>query len=907
MATGFWLRVKALFGRRRFERDLQDEMDFHLAMREQKLRSMAGDGNAEASAKKEFGNPTRTSEECREMRSFVFLETLWQDVRFGARLLRKTPVFTAIAIITLALGIGANTAIFSITYQVLLQLLPVPHPEELVVLRSPGPKQGHVSSDGDDATSFSYPIYKDIRDRSGRVLSGVLARYAIPLSVSGLGNTERAAGELVSGNYFEVLGVRPAIGRIFGSQDETSVGANRVAILSFGYWTRHFGNDLSVLNKQITVNGTLLTVVGVSQPGFTGVQIGQQPDIFIPITMNQQMEPNSNVLESRDDHWVALLARIKPGLSRREAESALQAIFHPILEEDMVLEKISPRRKDQFLARKLILDDGSHGRQITQAGTRGPLIMLSAMVGLVLIIACANLAGLLIARGEARQREIAVRLSLGASRGRVLRLLLTEGFLLAVCGAAAGLVIAPPLLRTMVHSIPKSAGLSGLRADLNLNLFFFALGISLFSVLVFALFPALRLLRVSVQSQLKDQSNAASAGAAGAALRKWLIVTQVILTTVLLAAAGLFTRSLINLRYVNLGFNPDHLVEFSIAPELNGYPPAQEVQLVERLRQNISGLPGVRSVSAAEIPVMADDEASGNITVEGYTTAENENTDTARNLVGPGYFSTMNIPLLAGREFLESDTATSPKVAIVNQKLAERYLVGRNPLGQRLMMGASNIRKPDIEIVGVVADSKSDNPRKRIAPFMYLPYAQDPKIGHVTFYVRTSQDPASAANALRAALAAVDNALPVYALMTVDERRDQSIFTERFMAALCAIMGLLAAVLAAIGLYGLMAYIVARRTREIGIRMALGASRSGVAWLVLSEVVRMSAIGLLVGLACAVVVGHVIASQLYEVSGTNPLVLILTACLLGIIALLAGSLPARRAARVEPTIALRYE
>ena len=907
MLTEFWLRMKALFRRRRFERDLQDEVAFHLAMREEKLRSTAGDVNSATSARKEFGNPTRTSEECREMRSFFFLETLWQDVRFGARLLRKSPVFTAIAIITLALGIGANTAIFSITYQVLLQLLPVPHPEELVVLRSPGPKQGHVSSDGDDATSFSYPMYKDIRDRSGRVFSGVLARYAIPLSVSGLGNTERATGELVSGNYFEVLGVRPALGRIFGPQDETSIGANRVAILSYGYWTRHFGNDSTVLNKQVTVNGTLLTVVGVAQPGFTGVQIGQQPDIFIPITMNPQMEPNSNVLEARDDHWVALLARLRPGLSRREAESALAVIFRPILEEDMTLEKISPRRKDQFLARKLLLDDGSHGREIVQKDTRGPLIMLSAMVGLVLIIACANLAGLLIARGEARQREIAVRLSLGASRGRVLRLLLTEGFLLAICGAAAGLIIAPLLLRTMVHSIPKSAGLSGLHADLNLNLFFFALGVSLFSVLVFALFPALRMLRVSAQDSLKNQSSAASAGAAGAALRKWLIVTQVILTTVLLAAAGLFTRSLINLRYVHLGFNPDHLVEFSIAPELNGYTPAQEVQLMERLRQNISGLPGVRSVSAAEVPVMAQDEVSGNITVEGYTTSENENTDTGRNLVGPGYFSTMNIPLLAGREFLESDTATSPKVAIINQKLAEHYFAGRDPLGQRLMLGASNVRKPDIEIVGVVANSKSGDPRERIAPFMYFPYAQDPKMGHVTFYVRTSQDPASAANALRAALAAVDSALPVYGLMTVEERRDQSIFTERFMAALCVIMGLLAAVLAAIGLYGLMAYIVARRTREIGIRMALGASRSGVAWLVLSEVVRMTAIGLLVGLACAVVVGHVIASQLYEVSGTNALVLVLTACLLGMIALLAGSLPARRAARVEPTIALRYE
>jgi predicted permease len=529
------------------------------------------------------------------------------------------------------------------------------------------------------------------------------------------------------------------------------------------------------------------------------------------------------------------------------------------------------------------------------------------MVGLVLIIACANLAGLLIARGEARQREIAVRLSLGASRRRVLRLLLTEGFLLAMCGAAAGLVIAPLLLRTMLKAIPKSAGLSGLRADLNLNLLLFAVGLSLLSVLLFALFPAVRLLRVSVQGPLKDQGAAASAGASAAALRKWLIVTQVIFTTVLLAAAGLFTRSLINIRYVKLGFNPDHLVEFSIAPELNRYSPAQEFQLLERLRHDISGLPGVRSVSAAEIPVMADDENSSNITVEGYTAAENENTDTDKNFVGPDYFSTMNIPLLHGREFRDTDTATSPKVVIINQKMADRYFAGRNPLGQRIMFGASNKKKPDIEIVGVVANSKHGSPREAVVPFIYVPYAQDSELGHVTFYVRTSQDPASAGNTLRAAVAAVDSAIPVYAVMTVHERRDDSIFTERFMATLCLIMGLLAALLAALGLYGVMAYIVARRTREIGIRMALGATRSSVAWLVLSEVARMTAIGLLVGLGCAVLVGHAIASELFEVGGANPLVLATTACLLCAVALLAGGLPARRAAGVEPTIALRYE
>jgi predicted permease len=906
MLSELWLRVKALLRRREFDQELEDEVAFHLAMREEKRRS-GGDPGSGGAASGEFGNPAVVRERCREMRSFILLETLWQDVRYGARVLRRSPVFAAIAIATLALGIGANTAIFSLTYQVLLRLLPVPHPEELVILRSPGPKNGRVSSDGDDAASFSYPLYKAIRERSGQVFTGVLARQTVPLSVSGLGNTERGEGELVSGNYFEVLGVWPALGRIFGPQDETSPGANPVVVLSYGYWKRHFGNDPSVLNKEINVNGTLLTVVGVSQLGFSGVEVGEQPDMFIPITMKPQIQPNSDPLEGRKNHWAAVLARLKPGLSRSNAEAALQAIFRPILEEDLPLEELSPRKKEQFLARKLLLQDGSHGRQIVQQDTRGPLIMLSAMVGLVLIIACANLAGLLIARGEARQREIAVRLSLGASRRRVLRLLLTEGFLLAMCGAAAGLVIAPLLLRAMLKAIPKSAGLSDLRADLNLNLLLFAVGLSLLSIFLFALFPALRLLRVSVQGPLKDQSAAASAGTSAAALRKWLIVMQVIFTTVLLAAAGLFTRSLINLRDVRLGLNPDHLVEFSIAPELNRYTPVQEVQLLERLRHDISGLPGVRSVSAAEVPVMAGDSMSGNISAEGYTPAENENTDTGKNFVGPNYFSTMNIPLLAGREFRESDTETSPKVAIINQKLAERYFAGRNPVGQRMMFGSSNTKKPDIEIVGVVANSKHADPRETVTPFAYVPYAQDPELGHVTFYVRTSQDPASAANTLRAAVAAVDSAIPVYGVMTMDERRDDTIFTERFMALLCMIMGILAAVLAALGLYGVMAYIVARRTREIGIRMALGATRGGVAWLVLGEVVRMTAIGLLVGLGCAVLVGRAIASQLFEVSGANPLVLAITACLLCAVALLAGGLPARRAAGVEPTIALRYE
>ena len=900
----FWLRVKALFRRRRFDQDLQDEMAFHLAMLEERLRA-AGDLHDESGGMKEFGNPTLVRERCREMRSFVFLETVWQDIRYGARVLRHSPVFTAVAVATLALGIGANTAIFSLTYQVLLQLLPVTHPEELVILRSPGYKMGRTSSDGDAAAAFSYPMYKEMRDGSTSVFAGLLARRAVSLSISGLGETERANGELVSGNYFETLGVPPALGRVFGPQDETVAGANPVAILSYSYWESHLGRDPSVLNKQLTVNGTLLTVVGVAQAGFTGVQAGQLPDMFIPVTMQPQIERNSDPLESHRYHWLALIGRLKPGMTASRAGTALQVIFHPMLQSEVQLEGIPPEDRPQFLARRLLLESGSHGRPVLQRYTREPLILLSAMVALVLVIACANLAGLLVARGEARQREIAVRLSLGASRTRLLRQLVTEGLLLALAGGLGGVVIAPLLLRAMFRSIPYT-GLNDLHIGVDLRLLLVALGLALATALLFALAPALRLVGTGAQTPLSEQSGNASGGISGVRMRKLLMVAQMVFTTVLLAGAGLFTRSLINVRQVNLGFNPDHIVQFSIAPELNGYTPARTVDLVERLRKRIAALPGVRSVSSAETAVLANSSSSGGMTVEGYTPSANDDMRAGENWVGPHYFSTLGIPLVAGREFRESDTADAPKVMIINEKLAEKYFSGRDPLGQHIVFRQGNVR-PDIEIVGVVRDSKDQNPREIIHPFAWMPYAQYPRMGHATFYVRTSQQATSLSATLRAAVASLDRDLAVYNLLTLDEQRDRSMPNERLMAGLCIAFALLAALLAALGLYGVMAYIVARRTREIGIRMALGATRSGVAWLLLSEVVRMTAIGLLVGLGCAVLVGRAIASQLFEVSGANPLVLATTACLLCAVALLAGSLPARRASRVEPTVALRYE
>ncbi|HLK32096.1 MAG TPA: ABC transporter permease, partial [Terriglobales bacterium] len=532
------------------------------------------------------------------------MERLLQDLRYGARMLLNSPGFSLIAIAVLALGIGANSAIFSLTDQVLLRQLPVYQPEQLVVLRSPGEKFGHTSSDGDDAASFSYPLYQELRGQN-QSFSGLLARYAVDLNVAGQGSTERAHGELVSGNYFEVLGVPPALGRVFSPQDETAPGANPIAVLSYGYWMRHFGGNPNVLNKQLTVNGTLLTVVGVARAGFTGVQIGQMPDVFIPVTMKPQMTPNWNGLEDPSDHWLAILGRLKPGLTRDRAQVALQSVYHAALQSELPLMKASEKAKQKFASRPLLLDAGANGRPILQADARQPLLLLTIMVGLVLLIACANLASLLVARGEARQREIAVRLAVGAGRWRLVRQLFTENLLLALFGGGMGVLLAAWILAILVGTMRQGIGILGLKNQLDARVLGFALMLSLLTAIVFGLAPALRATRVNLQATLKDLGSSVSQHLSSVRLRKVLIVGQVALTAVLLTAAGLFTRSLLNLKNTNLGMRIDHVIEFSVAPELNSYAPTRALAFVEQLRQAIAAAPGVTSVGAGTIPILA--------------------------------------------------------------------------------------------------------------------------------------------------------------------------------------------------------------------------------------------------------------------------------------------------------------
>ena len=588
------------------------------------------------------------------------------------------------------------------------------------------------------------------------------------------------------------------------------------------------------------------------------------------------------------------------------SENALVGVFRPLLESELAVLRLAPDRRERFLARKILLQPGARGRSILQAETWRPLVVLAAMVGLVLLIVCANLASLQMARGEARRREFAVRQSLGAGRRRLIGQLLTESLLLALAGSAVGLLIAGWALAALIAAIPKSFGALGLTAEIDLRILAFAVGLSVVTALLFGLTPALRSTRLDLNGALKAGSRH-STGPSALRFRYGLIASQVALTAMLLAGAGLFIASLVRLQRLDLGFQPERLAEFSIDPQLSGSTPAETLALVERIRQRLAALPGVAAVSAAELPVLADANADSNITVEGYTPPAGERPRAAKNWVGPGYFAAIGTPLLDGRELEESDGPGAPPVALVNETFARRFGTGGEAIGRHLVFSDGSGAHPDIEIVGVVRDSKHSNVRSEILPFVYLPYAQDDTLGGVTFYVRSAQEPAALVPALRETVRTIVPDQPVYDLKTVERQMAESLFTDRLLTSLSVSFGLLAALLAAVGLYGALAQTVAGRTREIGIRMALGATRERVGWLVLQEVAAAAAAGLMLGLGAAFAAGRLVESQLFGVHAGDPLVYAGAAALLAAVAALAAYPPVRRAMRLGPSVALRYE
>jgi predicted permease len=827
-------------------------------------------------------------------------------------MLAKHPGFTAIAVLTLALGIGANTGIFTILRQVVLQRLPVPHPEQLVLLYSPGPKQGHVSSDesgapGDEgAESFSYPMYANLRDRNS-VFTGLAAKDTFSATLTYRGNTERARADVVSGNYFETLGVTAAIGRTFEPADTVAQGGNPVVMLSNGYWKSRFGSDPGVLNQGVLVNNRPMTVVGVVSAGFDGIQPGFVPELYIPITMLPSLISGPLSLDNHKDYWIKLIGRVKPGMSQERAAAGVAPLYSALLRDELPLfTGWDDSKKAEFLAKKLILRSGARGRPQLSSGAGPQLTALMSMVGLVLFIACANVAGLLTARGAARQREIGIRLSLGASRVRLIRQLVVESFLLSVTGAILGLAIASWTSSTLVRFAAENGIADGLSSALSPSVLAFTCALALVSGVLFGVVPALRATRVELVTTLKEQAGALSSGLAHTRLRQGLVVCQVALTLLLVTIAGGFARSLFNVKHIDLGLRTAHVLQFSVAPQLNGYDQARTFAFFRRLEDRISALPGVLSLSGTQEPLIADSDRGSNVTVEGEPPALAGTRHVMRNAIGPGHFSNMGIPLLNGREFTRADVDGSPKVAIINETMAKTFFPTGDALGRRMRFGGP-AHPLDTEIVAIVKDSHHSGVKEEPKPFVYIPYTQEENIGALTYYVRTSQDPTALAAAVRSIVSELDSSLPIDSVRSFQDQINRQLASDWLIASLAEIFGALAALLAAIGIYGLLAYAVTQRTREIGVRMALGADTGKVGRMILNDVSRLVGMGVLLGLPLAYGLSRLVNSMLYGVKAFEFLTVGSALLVMVFVALAAAYLPARRATHVDPLVALRYE
>ncbi len=830
------------------------------------------------------------------------------NLKLAARTLLKTPFVTAVAIVSLALGIGANGAIFSLFDQMLLRALPVPEPDRLVNLGAPGPKPGSQSCNdaGDCDQVFSYPMFRDL-ERQQTVFTGIAAHRLFGANLAFEGRTVSGTGLMVSGSYFPTLGTVPALGRLLDRGDDRAVGEALVVVLGHDYWRTRFGGDAGVLNDTLIVNGQALTIVGVAAAGFRGTTLGSDPQVYVPITLRGLMSPGFDGFDNRRSYWAYLFARLKPGVALAQARAAINVPYRAIVSEveAPLQEGMSDRTMARFLDRKITVEEGARGQSSLHAEVRAPLILLLAVAGVVLLIACANIANLLLARSAARGSEMGVRLAIGASRRKLISQLLAESCLLAAFGAVAGLAVARWTLAFIASLLPPEAS-GSLTFTLDLGVVAFAAALALGTGILFGLFPAFESTRLDLASTLKGQTGQPSGSRAAARFRTALVTAQIALSTALLVSAGLFLKSLINVSRIDLGLEIDRVLTFAVSPELNGYEPARSRALFERAEEELAALPGVTGVTASMVPLLAGSNWGNSVRVQGFEADADTDVNSRFNEIGPGYFRTLGVPLLAGREFTAADVAGAPKVAIVNQVFAEKFGLGRDAVG-RLMARGGRDEELDTEIVGLVQNAKYSEVKGVVPPLFFTPYRQDEDVGFMYFYVRTALEPGELKSAVAGVVARLDPNLPVEELKTMPQQVRENIVLDRVLSTLSAAFAALATLLAAVGLYGVLAYTVAQRTRELGLRMALGADGSRLRWMVLRQVGRMTLTGGLIGLAAALALGTLARSQLYELEGHDPAVLLAAGALLALVALIAGLLPAVRASRVDPMRALRYE
>jgi predicted permease len=849
-----------------------------------------------------------------------WMDSTLKDLRFAIRTLRRNPGFTLIIVLTLAFGIGANAAMFTVLDQVLLRSLPVKNPSQIVLLRMRGRHYG--SNWGTSA--ISYPMYRDFQ-ANNQVFSGMCARFPIAVGVASGGQSNRVDIELVSGTYFPVMGVGAALGRVFDPNDDTVPNGSPIAVLNYDYWKQAFGGDPQIVGKTLLVNGHQYQIVGVAEQGFSGTQLGYSAKAFVPISMaNQIIIGTDDFLTNRRQRWVNAFGRLKPGVSLQQAQASLQPFMHAMLEmevKEAAFAHASENDRTQFLKCWIQVLPGSQGQAYEETVLSAPLWVLMCATGVVLLIACANIANLLLARATGRQKEIAMRLAIGASRGRLIKQLLVETLALSALGAIAGLGVAYLAVRALVALyMPQDAqGLKiGLTPDARILLFFVA--VTVLTGILFGLVPAIQSTKPDIGKTLKDEAGAVVGGHAG--MRKALVVAQVALSFLLVLGAGLFLRTLNNLLNMGPGFPVDHLIGLNVDPTIDGYTPERTKIFYNQLLQTLGAVPGVRSVGLASVRILDNNEWDSGVTVEpsgpgkGVQTAE-----PYMNMISPNYFAALGVPIVAGRDFTMQDTREvhhrpeekeggyAPATIMVNERFAQKYFGNENPIGHHIGFGTDPGTPTDMEIIGVVKDIRYTNLRDEIPEQAFEPYMASRGVGSgsMTVYVRTALDPAQLMPVIREKIREMDSTLPVYDMRTMDEQLSLSLVTERMIASLSSVFGIFATLLAAIGLYGVMAYTVARRTREIGIRMALGAERGTVIWLVMRDVLLLVSIGIAIGVPASVALTRYARSQLYGVQPNDPSTLILAIAALAAVAGIAGLVPAMRASRLDPMIALRHE
>jgi putative ABC transport system permease protein len=823
-------------------------------------------------------------------------------LRYAIRSLSKSPLLCLTVALSLGLGIGANTAIFSLLHQAILASLPVAHPEELALPTSPSDsKDGRVSNNDAGHTDhvFSYPVFRALELHPAG-LTGIAAFRKLSANLAYRNQTVHGDAMVVSGRYFSLLGVKPEIGRILTPADDVTGGGNPVAVLSYNYWSGPLGGQLDALNHPLRVNGQVFTIVGVAPRGFNGITFGDQPDVFVPLSFKPLLTPGWNGTDRYDDYWLYLVARRKPGYALKRSEDGLNGVYRGIMELQTSALHLDAKRAAELLASKLKLQDGSRGNSNLRDNTRTPILILIGATAMVLLIAMANAANLLLARSAQRRKELAIRAAIGASRGELIAQLLTEAMLLATGGALAGFAIASLTLDFLVAQMGDGVTpVHFLTTQLEWPVLLYGAGLALLTGLVCGFYPAWDAARTSAAATIKDAAGQASSGRGVSRARRGLVCVQVTISAALLIPTGLFLKSLVNLMRVDLGLKTDRVVTFTISPEMNGYSFDACRALLARAESELAAIPGVSAVTDTTVGLIAGDNWSNGIEISGLKLP---NMNAMANEVGPGFFADMGIPLIAGREFTESDNLPAEHVAVVNQEFVKHFYNNRNPLGQQF-----RIDKDPLTIVGVVKNSHYSAVKEDTSPVYYAPWRQDKQTGGLEFYLRSALPVDQTMAQARRVIRSIDANLPLEDLRTLDAQVAQSTRNERLILQLSGAFAILATALAMLGLYGVMAFSVTRRTREIGIRLALGAKPASIRGMVMREMLWILGIGLVIGIPVALALARLTESQLYGVKAFDWLVLTGASIVLAVTALAAAFLPANRAAGVSPTVALRYE